>query len=42
VPLVALQQFYFVVSGSKIIGHGNADNNLESLCITEYGGVNAF
>jgi hypothetical protein len=26
-------QFYFVVSGYKIIGHGNPDNNLESLCI---------
>jgi hypothetical protein len=26
-------QFYFVVSGLKIIGHGNPDNNLESLCI---------
>jgi hypothetical protein len=22
----------FVVSGLKIIGHGNPDNNLESLC----------
>jgi hypothetical protein len=22
-------QFYFVVSGLKIIGHGNPDNNLE-------------
>jgi hypothetical protein len=25
--------FYFVVSGLKIIGHGNLDNNLESSCI---------
>jgi hypothetical protein len=27
------KQFYFVVSGLKIICHGNPDNNLESLCI---------
>jgi hypothetical protein len=26
-------QFYFVVSGLKIIGHGNPDNNLESPCM---------
>jgi hypothetical protein len=26
-------QFYFVVSGLKIIGHGNFHNNLESHCI---------
>jgi hypothetical protein len=25
--------FYFVTSDMKIIGHGNADNNLESPCI---------
>jgi hypothetical protein len=25
--------FYFVVSGLKIIVHGNPDNNLESNCI---------
>jgi hypothetical protein len=25
---------YFVVSGLKIIGHENPDNNLESLCIS--------
>jgi hypothetical protein len=25
--------FYFVISGLKIIGHGNPDINLESLCI---------
>jgi hypothetical protein len=31
--LVIFQQFYFVVSELKIIGHGNPDNNLESLCI---------
>jgi hypothetical protein len=24
------KQFYFVVSGLKIIGYGNTDNNLES------------
>jgi hypothetical protein len=24
------KQFYFVVSGLKIIGHGNPDNNLET------------
>jgi hypothetical protein len=31
-------QFYFIVSGFKIIVHGNPDNNLESLCtsITSY------
>jgi hypothetical protein len=27
------KQFYFVISGLKIIGHGNHDNNLESHCI---------
>jgi hypothetical protein len=27
--LVARKQFYFVVSGLKIIDHGNRDNNLE-------------
>jgi hypothetical protein len=27
-------QFYFVISGLKIIGHGNPDNNLESHCIS--------
>jgi hypothetical protein len=27
------KQFYFVVSGLKIIGHVNPDNNLESSCI---------
>jgi hypothetical protein len=27
------QQFYLIVSGLKIMGHGNPDNNLESLCI---------
>jgi hypothetical protein len=26
-------QSYFVVPGSKIIGHGNPDSNLESSCI---------
>jgi hypothetical protein len=26
------KQFYFAVSGLKIIGHGNPDNNLESPC----------
>jgi hypothetical protein len=25
-------QFYFVVSGLKILGHGNTENNLESHC----------
>jgi hypothetical protein len=29
VPFVAHKQFYFVVSGLKIIGHGNPDSNLE-------------
>jgi hypothetical protein len=28
------KQFYFVVFGLKIVGHGNPDNNLESLCIS--------
>jgi hypothetical protein len=28
------KQFYFVVSGLKIIGHGNPNNNLETLCIS--------
>jgi hypothetical protein len=27
------KQFYFLISGLKIIGHGNPDNNLESPCI---------
>jgi hypothetical protein len=26
-------QFYIVVTGLKIIGHGNPDNNLETHCI---------
>jgi hypothetical protein len=26
-------QFYFIVSGLKIIGHGNTGNNLELHCI---------
>jgi hypothetical protein len=29
---IFLKHFYFVISGLKIIGHGNPDNNLESLC----------
>jgi hypothetical protein len=33
---MAHKQFYFVVSGLKILGHGNPDNNLESLCICIY------
>jgi hypothetical protein len=28
------KQFYFVLSGLNVIGHGNPDNNLESHCIT--------
>jgi hypothetical protein len=31
------KQLYFVPSGLKIIGHGNPDNNLESLC--KYGAL---
>jgi hypothetical protein len=27
------KQFHSLVSDLKIIGHGNPDNNLESLCI---------
>jgi hypothetical protein len=30
------KQIYFVVSGLKITGHGNPDNNLESHCISKY------
>jgi hypothetical protein len=30
-----VSSFYFAVSGLKIVGHGNADNNLESLCISD-------
>jgi hypothetical protein len=30
------KQFYFVISGLKIIGHENPDNNLESPCISVY------
>jgi hypothetical protein len=26
------EQFYFVASGSRIVGHENPDNNLESFC----------
>jgi hypothetical protein len=29
------KQFYFVVSGLKITGHRNPDNNLESRCKME-------
>jgi hypothetical protein len=32
-PFVAREQFYFVVSCLKTVGHGNLDNNLESLRI---------
>jgi hypothetical protein len=31
--LIIRKQFYLIVSGLKIIGHGNPDNNLESPCI---------
>jgi hypothetical protein len=31
-----LQYARFFFSGLKIIGHGNPDNNLESLCILSY------
>jgi hypothetical protein len=27
------KQFYFIFSILKIIGHGNPDSNLESLCV---------
>jgi hypothetical protein len=27
------KQFHFILFGLKIIGHGNYDNHLESLCI---------
>jgi hypothetical protein len=30
------QQYYFVISGLKIIGHGNPDNNIESFWITGF------
>jgi hypothetical protein len=30
--LIFHKQIYFVVSGLKITGHGNSDNNLESYC----------
>jgi hypothetical protein len=30
--LIFRKQFHFVVSGLKIIGQGNPDNNLESHC----------
>jgi hypothetical protein len=26
-------QFYYIISGLRIIGHGNTDNNLELHCI---------
>jgi hypothetical protein len=29
----SVKRFYFAVSGLKIIGHGNPDNNLKSHCI---------
>jgi hypothetical protein len=31
---IYLKQFYFAVSGLKIIGHGNPDNNLESYILS--------
>jgi hypothetical protein len=31
-----VRKFYFVVCGLKTIGHGNPDNNLESLCSDDY------
>jgi len=31
------KQFYFGISGLKIIGHGNPDNNLESICMSTVG-----
>jgi hypothetical protein len=34
VEVSILQQFYFIISGLKIIGHGNPDNNSESPCIS--------
>jgi len=30
------KQFYFVVYGLKIIGHGNPDNNSESSCMSTF------
>jgi hypothetical protein len=30
------KQFYFVVTSLKIIGHGNPDNDSESLCISYF------
>jgi hypothetical protein len=32
-PFIFRKQFSFVLSGLKIIGHGESDNNLESNCI---------
>jgi hypothetical protein len=32
--LIFRKQFYFVVSGLKIIGHGNLDSNFESPCVS--------
>jgi hypothetical protein len=26
------EEFYFIIYNLKIMGHGNSDNNLESLC----------
>jgi hypothetical protein len=35
------KQFYFVVSGLEIIGHGNTDSNLESPCILKFNSYSA-
>jgi hypothetical protein len=37
--LIFRKQFYFVVSGLKMIGHGNSDNNFESPCIKVESGL---
>jgi hypothetical protein len=29
------KQFYFIIYGLRIIGHGNPDNNLELICMFE-------
>jgi hypothetical protein len=33
---IFLNRFYFIVSGLKILGHGNPDNNLESYCVLSW------
>jgi hypothetical protein len=39
---ISREQFYFIFFDSKVIGHGKADNNLESLGYKIQGGKDYF